>query len=83
MKAIVVFAGLFLLPALIALEKNEDQPNGLIYDGPAPKFILQVCGLFLRGLESIKVVNGISVFKPNRDVDRVRIPVTFSLHCSP
>jgi periplasmic protein TonB len=22
-------------------------------------------------------------FKPNRDVDRVRIPVTFSLHCSP
>jgi periplasmic protein TonB len=22
-------------------------------------------------------------FKPSRDVDRVRIPVTFSLHCSP
>jgi hypothetical protein len=31
MKAMVVFLGLFLLPAAIAQEKNEDQPNGQIY----------------------------------------------------
>jgi len=31
MKAMVVFLGLFLLPAAIAQEKMKDQPNGQIY----------------------------------------------------